>query len=56
MDNGCLGFIVAYIIFTTILYFILLLTHKLPNWGYPGVMLIVACIAIAGIFLKRWLK
>tara|TARA_Y100000310_G_scaffold336305_1_gene420453 strand:- start:509 stop:709 length:201 start_codon:yes stop_codon:yes gene_type:complete len=52
-----IGFLVMYIIFTTILYFILKLLGKLPeNWNYMYVVLITIFIVLLGILIKLLLR
>ncbi|MBI2653406.1 hypothetical protein HYX02_01205 [Candidatus Woesearchaeota archaeon] len=52
-----IGFVFSYFIFTTILFFILKFTKKLPQaWTYLHIMAITLAIALAGILLKRLLK
>lgn len=52
-----IGVVIAYFLFTTILFFILTITHKLPeSFGYIHITLITAGITIAGLGLKRLLK
>ena len=51
------GYVTMFLIFTTILYFILNLLNKLPNnWGYFHILLLVFIINMIGIFLKKKLK
>ena len=51
------GFLFSYLVFTTILYFILTLLNKLPNdWSYLSVVLITLAIVIIGFILKKVLK
>ena len=51
------GFVVAYFLFTTILYFLLSFSKKLPkNWTYIYIMLIIFLVALIGLVLKRLLK
>ncbi len=47
------GFLLSYIIFTTILYFII--NIKSP-WSYPQVIILTIAITLLGIILKRLLK
>ena len=52
-----LGYVVSYFLFTTILFFILVLLKKLPeSWLYIHVVGIVILIAIMGTIIKRFLK
>jgi len=52
-----LGFLLSYGIFTTILFFILLLTKKLPAlWGYYHIAAITLGITLLGILLRKLLK
>ncbi len=51
------GFLVMYFIFTTILFFILKLTNKLPaKWTYIHIMIIVVLILFLGNLIKFLLK
>ncbi|MFH1770957.1 MAG: hypothetical protein ABH828_05385 [archaeon] len=52
-----LGFLIAYFLFTTILFMIFLLLSKMPEgWNYFHIMGITAVIAIIGAILRRLLK
>jgi len=52
-----IGYVFAYFLFTTILFFNLRLTHKIPNhWVYFHVMGITLLIVVVGIIIKRLLK
>jgi len=52
-----IGYITMFLIFTTILYFILHIFKKLPdNWGYIHVLVVVFIINLIGIFLNKKLK
>jgi hypothetical protein len=52
-----IGFVFAYFLFTTILFFILLILKKLPgSWNYLHIMGIVLIIALIGAGIKRLLK
>ncbi len=52
-----IGFIFSYFLFTTILFFILLLLNKIPeSWSYFHIMAITFLIALIGIIFKRLLK
>jgi succinate dehydrogenase/fumarate reductase cytochrome b subunit len=51
------GFVLAYFIFTTILYFILEHMENWPsNYNYTHVMLITFLVVIIGAIVKRKLK
>lgn len=51
------GFVFGYFMFTTVLFFILMLTKKLPlTWEYYHVMAITLCIFTIGKLIKRLLK
>lgn len=51
------GYIAAYFLFTTILFFILRLLNKIPNsWSYFHIMGITFLIAVIGIIGNRLLK
>jgi hypothetical protein len=48
-----LGYAFSYFLFTTILFFVLTLTHRLPaSWTYLCVALVTVSIVIVGRFLK----
>ncbi|MCH8003551.1 MAG: hypothetical protein IH934_02875 [Nanoarchaeota archaeon] len=52
-----LGYIFSYFLFTTILFFILVMLKKIPeSWSYTHVMGIVILIALVGVIIKRFLK
>ncbi|MBS3166637.1 hypothetical protein J4403_00330 [Candidatus Woesearchaeota archaeon] len=52
-----IGYILAYFVFVTILFFILKITSRLPNSnGYLWAMLIVFVIALVGYLIKKLLK
>ena len=52
-----IGYLVAYFIFTTILYFVLKFFDKIPeSWTYFHVMGITLIIAVVGYILGRLLK
>ena len=52
-----LGYVFGYFLFTTVLFFILLLLKKIPEtWSYFHVMGITILIIFAGTVLKRLLK
>lgn len=51
------GYLTSYIIFTTVLYFILKYLNKLPsNWSYFHVVGLTFFIVLIGITIKRVLK
>ncbi|MBU90158.1 hypothetical protein CMO94_01345 [Candidatus Woesearchaeota archaeon] len=51
------GYIFSYFLFTTILFFILILLKKIPeSWSYIHVMGITILIALIGVAIKRFLK
>lgn len=51
------GYIFSYIMFTTILYFVLFSSRKLPaNWTYFHVALLSFCVSLAGETIKRLIK
>jgi len=49
-----LGFLIAYVVFTTVLFFILNLLNKTSN--YFHVSAATSIITFAGLLLQRWLK
>ena len=52
-----LGYIFSYFVFTTILFFILIILKKISGpLSYVYVMVIVTLISVAGIFIKRFLR
>ena len=52
-----IGFIFAYFLFTTILFFILKLLNKVPaSWGYFHIMGITILIILLGFLIQRLLK
>ena len=52
-----IGYIFGYFIFTTILYFILVLLKKIPeDWDYFYVVGITLIIMVVGITIKKLLK
>ncbi|MDP6138642.1 MAG: hypothetical protein QGI89_00890 [Candidatus Woesearchaeota archaeon] len=52
-----LGYVFGYFLFTTILFFILLLLKKIPEtWSYFHIMGITILIALLGVIIKRLLK
>ncbi|MEK6900891.1 MAG: hypothetical protein AABX37_00950 [Nanoarchaeota archaeon] len=52
-----LGFLISYGIFTTLLFFILTLTKKLPGtWDYSHIAVITVGITFLGLLLRRLLK
>lgn len=59
-ENGMIklvGYIVMYLIFTTVLYFILKLLNRLPEtWGYIHIMVITLFITLLGKLIKMLLK
>jgi len=52
-----LGFVCAYFVFTTLLFWIFLLLKKMPaGWNYLHIMLITIIITLIGLGVKRLLK
>jgi len=52
-----LGYIIMYLIFTTILFFILKFLNKLPtSWTYLHVMALTLLIVLFGMLIRRILK
>lgn len=52
-----IGFIFSYFLFTTILFFILLILNKIPaSWSFFDIMTITFLIALIGAVIKRLLK
>jgi len=52
-----IGFIIMLLIASTILFFILEITNKLPsNWNYLYVLVLVFLIILLGALIKKILK
>ncbi len=52
-----LGYVFSYFLFTTILFFILVILNKFPeSWSYFHIMGIVILIAATGATIRRLLK
>lgn len=52
-----IGYILAYFLFTTILFYILKFSHKLPgSWSYFHVMGITLLVVLVGLGIARLLK
>ncbi len=52
-----IGFLFAYFLFTTVLYFILSFLGKLPaSWSYFHIIIITFCIVLLGMVTKRLLR
>ena len=52
-----IGYVFAYFLFTTVLFLILKLLNKIPNfWSYYNIMAITFVIALIGIVIKRFLE
>ena len=55
--GGILSYTAMFFIFTTILYFILSLTNKLPeSWNYITIIIITFLIILIGKSLKYWME
>ena len=51
------GFFVGYLIFTTVLFFVLILIEKIPdNWNYLHIAGLTFVFTISGMLLKGVLK
>lgn len=51
------GYVAAYLLFTTVLFFMLTLMEKLPeSWSYPHIIVLTAAISLLGVGVKRFLK
>ena len=51
------GFVFAYLMFTTILFFVLKFVHKIPlTWNYINIAEITLVVAITGLIVKWLLK
>jgi len=52
-----IGYVFAYFLFTTILFFALTLLNKIPSsWSYSYIMIITFTITLIGIVIKRFLE
>ena len=52
-----IGFLFSYFLFTTILFFLLVLLNKLPtSWSYLHIVGITVLIVLCGLGLERVLK
>ena len=52
-----IGFVVMYFIFTTILYFLLIVLEKFPDsWTFLHIIAITLTIVLFGILLKLWVR
>ena len=52
-----IGYLLGYFVFTTILYFILILLDKLPEtWNYFNIMIITFIIILIGELTREILK
>jgi hypothetical protein len=51
------GFFLSYLVFTTMLFFVMAFTKKLPvGWNYINVAAITTVVALTGLLLKRYLR
>lgn len=51
------GYAVAYLLSTTVLFFMLTLLEKLPgSWSYPHITALNALVALLGLAVRRLLK
>ena len=51
------GFIFAYLLFTNILYFLLVFLNKIPTgWGFFHILGVTLFVVLAGLIIKRLLK
>ncbi len=51
------GYMFSYLIFTTILFFILTLLNKIPeSWSYISIMIIAMLFILVSMVIKRFLK
>jgi hypothetical protein len=51
------GYLFSYLIFTTMVYFLLNILNKLPNsWSYFHVMFLTFCIILVGETIRRLLR
>ncbi len=52
-----LGYMFSYLIFTTILFFILALLNKIPeSWSYIHIIIIAMLFVLVSMIIKRFLK
>ncbi|MBW2968466.1 hypothetical protein KY362_08350 [Candidatus Woesearchaeota archaeon] len=52
-----IGYVFGYILFTVVLYLILLFLHKIPeSWSVLHIAVMTLVVAVVGIVLKRFLK
>lgn len=52
-----IGFIVGYFLFTTVLFYVLTLSNRLPeSWSYGNIMLVSIVVCGIGFTIKRLLK
>ena len=52
-----IGFVISYFLFTTVLFFVLIILEKLPeSWGYVHIAMITIAITLFGLIVKRLLK
>lgn len=52
-----LGYLLAYLLFTTILFFVFTSTNKIPDsWSYVNILGITFLIALFGYVIKWFLK
>jgi len=52
-----IGYVFSYIVFTTILFYLLNFLNKLPDdWNYFNIAFLTFFIALLGLILKRLLK
>ena len=55
--SAILGFVVTYFVFTTIFYFIIKISDKMPaGWNYLYAIMITLTIVLIGKLLQLWLK
>jgi hypothetical protein len=51
------GYVLAYFLFTTVFYSILIIAHKIPSsWSYMHILFIALLIVALGRFLEMILK
>jgi len=53
-----IGFLLGYLVFTTVLFFVFVVTKRVVMTGYHYITfcVITALIALVGYSLKRWLR
>lgn len=50
------GFVLMFVVSTTILFFVLTILDKIGDWNYLNIFILVLIITLIGAFIKRILK